>query len=335
MNRCSNNKGLFRLFFVLLLLLLGSNTRAQDKPLPSATDTLRAEKNKVVQLPADSSTTQTADSSAINRAARNDSSKIGLRRALHSLIIPGWGQWQNHQLPKGAVFWGTITAMGLGSWQAQAQYKDYRAALFDAYNDEVLNPLETEYSIAQLHTKMDKARTAGNWLRAGALVLYAANAIDAYSSFEIRRQHLPHSPLKAATRSAALPGWGQAYNGKYWKIPLVYGALGVATYFLYDNLRWYHRFTDAYIYRYREDFSPYPAIANYDEATLLRGRTIYRRYAELSVLSLVVVYALQIVDATVDAHLHGFNVDDNLEIGYLPAGIGEAAVPYVGVKWTF
>src|SRR6185436_17069354 len=56
-----------------------------------------------------------------------------------------------------------------------------------------------------------------------------------------------HSPRKAAIRSAIIPGWGQVYNKKYWKVPIVWGALGIPAYLFADNLKWYNRTKYAYI----------------------------------------------------------------------------------------
>lgn len=124
------------------------------------------------------------------------------------------------------------------------------------------------------------------------------------------------APSKAAFYSAVLPGLGQAYNKKYWKIPLVYAAIGIPIYFYIDNNRLYNDYRDEYKRRLagfkqnRED-APYPNIST---DGLIRAQETLRRNKELSILIAVGMYALNIIDANVDAHLLQFNVDENLAI---------------------
>ncbi|KUJ63849.1 hypothetical protein AR687_01290 [Flavobacteriaceae bacterium CRH] len=122
----------------------------------------------------------------------------------------------------------------------------------------------------------------------------------------------PLTPAKAAFYSAILPGLGQAYNKKYWKIPLVYGAIGTSMYFYIDNNRKYKDYRNAYKRRlegYNDD--------NYqflDESRLIAGQKFYQRNRDLSALFVVAFYALNIIDANVDAALIQFNVDERLSL---------------------
>ncbi|GAA4280925.1 DUF5683 domain-containing protein [Gaetbulibacter aestuarii] len=133
----------------------------------------------------------------------------------------------------------------------------------------------------------------------------------------------PLSPSKAAFYSAVLPGLGQAYNKKYWKIPLVYGALGTGVYFYIHNTNEYNRYRDAYKSRlagFETDEFYYDAEGNKLASPrvttdgLQRGQKFYRRNRELSLLVLIGMYALNIIDANVDAHLLQFNVDQDLSL---------------------
>lgn len=120
----------------------------------------------------------------------------------------------------------------------------------------------------------------------------------------------PLAPAKAAFYSAILPGLGQAYNKKYWKIPLVYGALGTTLYFYASNNDKYHEFRDAYKDRLAGKSNPkYDYL---DDSRLIQAQRFYRRNRDLSMLLTVAFYALNIIDANVDAHLGQFNVNDNL-----------------------
>lgn len=123
----------------------------------------------------------------------------------------------------------------------------------------------------------------------------------------------PLTPARAAFYSAILPGLGQAYNKKYWKIPIVYAALGAGTYFYIDNNKEYKRYRDAYKRRLAgyEDDEFYGSVT---DDGLREAQKHFRRNKELSLLITFGLYALNIIDANVDAHLLQFNVDDNLSL---------------------
>lgn len=120
------------------------------------------------------------------------------------------------------------------------------------------------------------------------------------------------APSKAAFYSAILPGLGQAYNKKYWKIPIVYGAIGTSLYFYADNNKKYHRYRDAYKRRlagFNDDAYPF-----LDNNRLIEAQKFYQRNRDLSLLITGLFYILNIVDANVDAHLIQFNVNENLSV---------------------
>ncbi len=125
----------------------------------------------------------------------------------------------------------------------------------------------------------------------------------------------PLAPAKAAFYSAVLPGLGQAYNKKYWKIPIVYAGLGISIYSYTFNQREYHKFRDEYKRRLDGTFDPnHPIYGNLDNARLISAQKFHQRNRDLSMLITVGIYILNIVDANVDAHLIQFNVNDNLSI---------------------
>lgn len=130
----------------------------------------------------------------------------------------------------------------------------------------------------------------------------------------------PLSPAKAAFYSAILPGLGQAYNKSYWKIPIVYGALGTGIYFYQRNDKQYKRYRDAYkrrldgftddeFYGDRADGRP-----RLSDEGLRSAQKFYQRNKEISLLVTVGLYALNIIEANVDAHLKQFNIDENLSV---------------------
>jgi len=148
---------------------------------------------------------------------------------------------------------------------------------------------------------------------------------NSISQDSIRREPIdPLSPSKAAFYSAVLPGLGQAYNKKYWKIPLVYGALGTGIYIYLDNTKKFDRYRDAYKRRlagftddefYGADLEGNPlSTPRISDDGLIRAQRQFRRNKELSLLITIGIYALNIIDANVDAHLLQYNVDDNLAL---------------------
>ncbi len=118
------------------------------------------------------------------------------------------------------------------------------------------------------------------------------------------------APAKAAFYSAILPGLGQAYNKRYWKIPLVYGAIGTSLYFYVWNNDKYDEYRNAY--KDRLAGIPEPKYDYLTNNQLISAQEFYQKNRDISMLFAVAFYVLNIVDANVDAHLLQFNVNDNL-----------------------
>ncbi|HUX84691.1 MAG TPA: DUF5683 domain-containing protein [Chitinophagaceae bacterium] len=143
---------------------------------------------------------------------------------------------------------------------------------------------------------------------------------------------LLHNPRKAALLSAVLPGLGQAYNHKYWKIPIAYAGLATATGFFVFNYKQFLIYRDAYRLVSSNQKSTNAdintAINLYSPSDLQIIRDGYRQYVDYSVLGFAAVYFLDILDAVVDAHLYYFNVNPDLTLRLLPcagpdyAGLG-------------
>ncbi|WP_378185037.1 DUF5683 domain-containing protein [Aquimarina sp. W85] len=124
------------------------------------------------------------------------------------------------------------------------------------------------------------------------------------------RPYEPLAPAKAAFYSAILPGLGQAYSGKYWKIPIVYAALGTGVYFYVDNTSNYNTVRDIYKRRlagFTDDEFP-----NITDDQLIQLQRRFRREQELSLLITVGIYILNIIDANVTAHLQQYNISEDL-----------------------
>jgi hypothetical protein len=117
-----------------------------------------------------------------------------------------------------------------------------------------------------------------------------------------------------------VPGWGQAYNKKYWKIPIVYAGIGTCVYFIDRNTKKFRLYRDALVAVYDED----PNTENstpYNATQLTQLADDYRRLLDISYISLAAVYALNILDANVDGHLFHYNVSEDLSLHVHPSFI--------------
>ena len=125
----------------------------------------------------------------------------------------------------------------------------------------------------------------------------------------------PLSPSRAAFYSAIFPGMGQMYNKKYWKAPIVWAALAIPTYYYQTNNSDYKRFRTAYKLRkngLQDEFTSDNGVSTVSLQTLETAQKQLRENRDMSLLSGVIIYILQIVEASVNAHLLQFNTDDNL-----------------------
>ena len=133
-------------------------------------------------------------------------------------------------------------------------------------------------------------------------------------------------PRKATVRSAMVPGWGQIYNKKYWKLPLVWGALGITTAVFIYNVKTYKLLKTAYIYKIdtdpTNDSLVDPRFINLSPEATRSYRNSFRQNVDYSAVFFILFWGLQVVDATVDGHLKAFDVNDNLSLhlkpGYSP-----------------
>ena len=144
---------------------------------------------------------------------------------------------------------------------------------------------------------------------------FSQNEIKLVASDTVTKTIDPLRPAKAAFFSALLPGAGQAYNKKYWKIPLVYGAIGTGVYSYAWNQKKYKSYRDAYKQRLllgENSTDPYQGILS--DSRLIDAQKFHQRNRDLSLLVTAGLYILNIIDANVDAHLQQFNVNGKLTV---------------------
>jgi hypothetical protein len=176
----------------------------------------------------------------------------------------------------------------------------------------------------QTDTLPTGAATHGDSARAGAKKS-SPYAVDSLA----KKQHDPH---KATIRSAIIPGWGQIYNHKYWKLPIVYAAVGIPAYAFFYNRGQYNDYQKAIsivdFWSQRDSLAVPDSVLNklstnvkylvtvgYDQENNLRtNRNYFRKNEDYSALFFLLFWALNVVDATVDAHLMYFDVSDKLSM---------------------
>ncbi|NVK26441.1 MAG: hypothetical protein HWE14_00285 [Flavobacteriia bacterium] len=130
-------------------------------------------------------------------------------------------------------------------------------------------------------------------------------------------QDTGHSPALATWLSVALPGAGQIYNDKWWKVPIIYTGFAVSGYYIYENNRQLQIWSDIIDQRLDSTQTDiYEGI--YSDNQLFTIQNSYRRYRDLSIIFTVAIYGLQILDANVDAHLYNFDVTDDISLNWEP-----------------
>ncbi len=125
---------------------------------------------------------------------------------------------------------------------------------------------------------------------------------------------------KATLMSAVLPGLGQVYNRKYWKVPVIYAAAGGLGYLFLQNNKQYQDYKQALTYRFDDDVSTEDAYPQYDDANLVVLKKKYKKRRDLCGIGVGAVYLLNIIDANVDAHLRGFDekINEKLSLSIRP-----------------
>lgn len=138
-------------------------------------------------------------------------------------------------------------------------------------------------------------------------------------------------PKKAGLLSALVPGMGQMYNRQYWKLPIVYGGLGVAGYFVVRNAKDYNSLRQAYIGR----LGPGPYTDEYvgiynDVSQLKQLQDDANRLLNMTVVLTGAAYLMQVIDAVTSAHLRNFDISRDISMQVYPtatpAGAGMALV---------
>lgn len=158
-------------------------------------------------------------------------------------------------------------------------------------------------------------------------IALAADPTQKKTLAKTKRDSVPfHDPRKATLRSALIPGWGQAYNREYWKIPIVYGIISIPTVLFFYNNSYYKKTKFAYEAKYRAETLNDPSLlplidpelSGLSSYSLLSYRNSFRQSRDYSVIWFLLAWGLQVADATVFAHLKQFDVSKDLSMELTP-----------------
>lgn len=142
-----------------------------------------------------------------------------------------------------------------------------------------------------------------------------------------------YDPRKAILFAAVLPGLGQVYTKKYWKLPLVYGGIGATAYAINFYQEGYRKYRGELFYNLENGLSSPSAINPNVRFTTAQLRTItdrFRRERDFMIIIMMGVYVLQMVDAHVDAHLKEFDLNPNLQVRIEPTFSNELLTGRMG-----
>jgi hypothetical protein len=220
---------------------------------------------------------------------------------LASHVLPGSGQVINKQYWKVPVFYagmGSMLYLGLQTNKSMQNLQNE------------LNNTTISFSDASIYKeRWVSYKVQRNMFYAGVAAFYVASISDAL----VVRSNEKHSPVTATVLSTIFPGMGQVYNGKLWKVPVVFGTMASLYYIVDFNQRFYKRFGDAYKLYPNDEFK-----GTRTKKELTYWRDSYRRNRDLAIIGMAGAYILNIIDANVDAHFFDYDISDNLALKLEP-----------------
>ena len=180
-------------------------------------------------------------------------------------------------------------------------------------------------------------------MRFSFLLVLCALTVSSYAQeVETEKPILTESQIRVRNTTkwaACMPGSGQVINRKYWKAPIVLGALSTSVFFIIDNTATFNEFKDNLLYLTDDDPLTIHTLTDdqgglYSETELRNNAYLFRRYRDLSYLACAGIYLLQIIDANVDAHMRFFDSNDDLSFSLVPPNSGRVATNFwqVGLK---
>ena len=203
-----------------------------------------------------------------------------------SIILPGSAQVYNRQYWKVPVIYGAVGTFAIAGYC---------------------------YNIKWLDTGNANFKNDRNMLYAGALLTWWGSMVDGVANFKSHKEVLP---ARASLYSVLLPGLGQIYNGDYWKLPIIYGGFITCAVLININNAQFKRFGHLFREIIADPDNPLKFGITSTQASHLRDS--YRRYRDYSVLATIGVYAFNIIDANISAHMSDFDVSEDLSASISP-----------------
>ena len=303
---------------------------------------------------------QVEDTYLLVQPKNQNSTAIGLQKPKHTYTklinrtsyIPGVGQIINKKYYKAPLF---ASAMYLTTHQALS-YQKLKSDLL-VHNNNILDNDPSTNNTSNINdafmpSELTRLSNNRNFYLILSGLIWGLSIADAKVDAQIKLfPHKNHKPYKAALYSAVLPGLGQLYNRKFWKVPILFGGAGFMYYYFNLNNEQYQAFNTTYIlklnepeqyestrrklefnqsvsdeelknyrnyYVYDTDENPY-SIASTSRLESLKEK--YRKRRELAVIYSFLLYAGNIIDATVDSHLENFNINESIDIAFIPIQI--------------
>ena len=236
-----------------------------------------------------------------------------------STVLPGYGQVYNKQYWKLPILYGTV-GTGLALFiNENRKFKPLKRA-YDAYTDVSLSRTP---ELDALQTKMIRSNTRRQLylgITIASYIYFIGDAAVNYSTNDVS------NVKKATTLACIFPGAGQIYNRSYWKVPFVVGGFASMIYCIDWNNRGFQRFKKAYnlLADYEQHPDKYPNgptdefQGRYSASYIKNMRDNFRRNRDLCIIISGALYALQIIDAHVDAHLKDYDISDDLTMNLEP-----------------
>ncbi len=229
-----------------------------------------------------------------------------------SFVAPGFSQFHNRQAWKVPILWGTV---GTALYYGLQQNKCYQKA--KSHYDELIY-----YGYERSQSDLDETQRIMIKYNTRRQLLFGAAAAAYFYFIGDGVMNYPGGSTNvkiATTLSTICPGAGQIYNRSYWKAPIVMGSFATMAMMIDWNNRGYKRFQLAYDLKMagRND-AVEPGLQSRPATEMLEYRKAYRRNRDLCIILTGAVYLINLVDAHVDAHMETFDVDDKIDLAFMP-----------------
>lgn len=193
---------------------------------------------------------------------------------------------------------------------------------------------DTTFSVSDTNIPKKKVKRPSSYARTTFVDAQSVEEVHTTDSILQKK----HNPKIAIALSAVVPGAGQIYNRKAWKVPIIYAGLGASGYCIYHFAKEMNQYKFEYRYRMQGKTDRLdPSLEHMDDETVLSMKKYHQRNMEISIAATAVVYVLNLVDAIVDAHLFYFDISDDLSMRWSPAVQPDPFGRYNGggVSFTF